>query len=101
MLLIPAIDLKDGRCVRLRQGDLDDATIFSEDPTSVATHWLDLGARRLHLVDLNGAVAGKPKNESLIKAIVNAVGDDIPVQIGGGSRDLDLASHTSSSARPQ
>lgn len=89
MLLIPAIDLKDGRCVRLRQGDLDDATIFSEDPTAVATNWLDQGARRLHLVDLNGAVAGKPKNESLIKAIVNAVGDDIPVQIGGGIRDLD------------
>ncbi len=89
MLLIPAIDLKDGQCVRLRQGDLDDATIFSEDPTAVATHWLDLGARRLHLVDLNGAVAGKPKNEALIKAIVAAVGDDIPVQIGGGIRDLD------------
>ena len=89
MLLIPAIDLKDGQCVRLRQGDLDDATIFSEDPTAVAKHWLELGARRLHLVDLNGAVAGKPKNESLIKAIVAAVGDDIPVQIGGGIRDLD------------
>jgi len=89
MLLIPAIDLKDGQCVRLRQGDLDDATIFSEDPTAVATHWLELGARRLHLVDLNGAVAGKPKNEALIKAIVAAVGDDIPVQIGGGIRDLD------------
>ena len=89
MLLIPAIDLKDGRCVRLRQGDLDDATIFSEDPTAVATQWLEQGARRLHLVDLNGAVAGKPKNETLIKAIVAAMGDDIPVQIGGGIRDLD------------
>jgi phosphoribosylformimino-5-aminoimidazole carboxamide ribotide isomerase len=89
MLLIPAIDLKDGQCVRLRQGDLDDATIFSEDPTAVARHWLALGARRLHLVDLNGAVAGKPKNEALIKAIVAAVGEDIPVQIGGGIRDLD------------
>ena len=89
MLLIPAIDLKDGRCVRLRQGDLDDATIFSEDPTAVATQWLEQGARRLHLVDLNGAVAGKPKNEALIKAIVAAMGDDIPVQIGGGIRDLD------------
>jgi phosphoribosylformimino-5-aminoimidazole carboxamide ribotide isomerase len=89
MLLIPAIDLKDGQCVRLRQGDLDDATIFSEDPTAMATHWLERGARRLHLVDLNGAVAGKPKNEALIKAIVRAVGDDIPVQIGGGIRDLD------------
>lgn len=89
MLLIPAIDLKDGRCVRLRQGDLDDATIFSEDPTAIAKQWLEQGARRLHLVDLNGAVAGKPKNEALIKAIVAAMGDDIPVQIGGGIRDLD------------
>ena len=89
MLLIPALDLKDGRCVRLRQGDLDDATIFSEDPTAVARQWLEQGARRLHLVDLNGAVAGKPKNEALIKAIVAAMGEDIPVQIGGGIRDLD------------
>ncbi|OZI66313.1 1-(5-phosphoribosyl)-5-[(5-phosphoribosylamino)methylideneamino]imidazole-4-carboxamide isomerase [Bordetella genomosp. 11] len=89
MLLIPAIDLKDGRCVRLRQGDLDDATVFSEDPAAMATHWLEQGARRLHLVDLNGAVAGKPRNEASIKAIVDAVGDDIPVQIGGGIRDLD------------
>jgi phosphoribosylformimino-5-aminoimidazole carboxamide ribotide isomerase len=89
MLLIPAIDLKDGRCVRLRQGDLDDATVFSEDPAAMAARWLDQGARRLHLVDLNGAVAGKPKNEAPIKAILDAVGDDIPVQIGGGIRDLD------------
>lgn len=89
MLLIPAIDLKDGRCVRLRQGDLDDATVFSEDPTAMSNLWLDRGARRLHLVDLNGAVAGKPKNEAVIRAIVNSVGADIPVQIGGGIRDLD------------
>lgn len=89
MLLIPAIDLKDGRCVRLRQGDLDDATIFSDEPAAMATRWLDQGARRLHLVDLNGAVAGKPKNEAAIKAIIGAVADDIPVQIGGGIRDLD------------
>ena len=89
MLLIPAIDLKDGRCVRLRQGDLDDATIFSDDPSAMASQWLDQGARRLHLVDLNGAVAGKPKNEGAIKAIIDAVADDIPVQIGGGIRDLD------------
>jgi len=89
MLLIPAIDLQDGRCVRLRQGDLDDATIFSEDPAAMAKRWLDAGARRLHLVDLNGAVAGKPKNEASIRAIVGAVGSDIPVQIGGGIRDLD------------
>ncbi len=89
MLLIPAIDLKDGRCVRLRQGDLSDATVFSEDPAQMAAQWLSRGARRLHLVDLNGAVAGKPRNEASIKAIVDAVGSDIPVQIGGGIRDLD------------
>jgi phosphoribosylformimino-5-aminoimidazole carboxamide ribotide isomerase len=89
MLLIPAIDLKDGRCVRLRQGDMDDATVFSEDPAAMARKWLELGARRLHLVDLNGAFAGKPKNEAAIKAIVNEVGSRIPVQIGGGLRDLD------------
>jgi phosphoribosylformimino-5-aminoimidazole carboxamide ribotide isomerase len=89
MLLIPAIDLKDGRCVRLRQGDLDDATVFSDDPAAMATQWLEQGARRLHLVDLNGAVAGKPKNGAAIKAIVEAVADEIPVQIGGGIRDLD------------
>ena len=89
MLLIPAIDLKDGRCVRLRQGDLDDATIFSDSPAAMAEQWLDQGARRLHLVDLNGAVAGKPKNEAAIKAIMEAVPDDTPVQIGGGIRDLD------------
>ena len=59
MVIIPAIDLKDGRCVRLKQGDMDDATIFSEDPVGMARHWLELGARRLHVVDLNGAVAGR------------------------------------------
>ncbi|HPU50996.1 MAG TPA: 1-(5-phosphoribosyl)-5-[(5-phosphoribosylamino)methylideneamino]imidazole-4-carboxamide isomerase [Burkholderiaceae bacterium] len=89
MLLIPAIDLKDGRCVRLRQGDMNDETVFSEDPAAVARHWLELGARRLHLVDLNGAVAGKPRNQAAVKAIVQAVGDRIPVQLGGGIRDLD------------
>lgn len=88
MLLIPAIDLKDGQCVRLRQGDLADATIFSEDPAAMATEWLDQGARRLHLVDLNGAVAGTPKNLTAIKSILRAMGDEIPVQIGGGIRDL-------------
>ncbi len=88
MLLIPAIDLKDGHCVRLRQGDLGDATIFSEDPSAMAAQWLDQGARRLHLVDLNGAVAGTPKNQLAIKAILDEVDDDIPVQIGGGIRDL-------------
>ena len=89
MLLIPAIDLKDGHCVRLKQGDMDDVTVFSEDPAAMAKHWLAQGARRLHLVDLNGAVAGKPKNAAVIKSITAAVGDDIPVQLGGGIRDLD------------
>jgi phosphoribosylformimino-5-aminoimidazole carboxamide ribotide isomerase len=97
MLLIPAIDLKDGHCVRLKQGDMDQVTVFSEDPAEMARHWLQQGARRLHLVDLNGAFAGKPKNESAVKAIVRAVQefalandiDEIPVQLGGGIRDLD------------
>ena len=89
MLLIPAIDLKDGHCVRLKQGDMTDATVFSEDPVAMARHWLAAGARRLHLVDLNGAVAGKPKNEAVIKKIVAAVGEDVPIQLGGGLRDLD------------
>jgi phosphoribosylformimino-5-aminoimidazole carboxamide ribotide isomerase len=89
MLLIPAIDLKDGRCVRLRQGNLNAVTVFSEDPAAVAWDWVEQGARRLHLVDLNGAVAGKPKNETSIKAILQTVGDEVTVQIGGGIRDLD------------
>jgi phosphoribosylformimino-5-aminoimidazole carboxamide ribotide isomerase len=89
MLLIPAIDLKDGHCVRLKQGDMDQSTIFSEDPAAMARRWLEAGARRLHLVDLNGAFAGKPQNHAAIKAILREVGDDIPVQLGGGIRDLD------------
>jgi len=89
MLLIPAIDLKDGHCVRLEQGDMKVATTFGEDPAAMARRWLAAGARRLHLVDLNGAFAGKPVNESAVKAIVRAVGDEIPVQLGGGLRDLD------------
>lgn len=97
MLLIPAIDLKDGHCVRLKQGDMELATVFSEDPAEMARHWLMQGARRLHLVDLNGAFAGKPKNEGAVKAILKAVQDfalendieEIPVQLGGGIRDLD------------
>ncbi|MCS6766570.1 MAG: 1-(5-phosphoribosyl)-5-[(5-phosphoribosylamino)methylideneamino]imidazole-4-carboxamide isomerase [Candidatus Protistobacter heckmanni] len=88
MLLIPAIDLKDGHCVRLKQGDMDQATVFSEDPAAMARMWIERGARRLHLVDLNGAFAGKPKNEAAIKAILAEVGDEIPVQLGGGIRDL-------------
>ena len=89
MLIIPAIDLKDGHCVRLKQGDMDAATVFSEDPAAMAALWLNQGARRLHVVDLNGAVAGKPKNEPAIKAIVRAVGGELPIQLGGGIRDLD------------
>ena len=68
MLLIPAIDLKDGRCVRLRQGALDDVTVFSDDPAAIAEQWLDQGARRLHLVDLNGAFAGKPEYHRALAA---------------------------------
>ena len=89
MLIIPAIDLKDGHCVRLKQGDMDQVTTFSESPADMALHWLEQGARRLHLVDLNGAFAGKPQNLAAIKAILKAVGDEIPVQLGGGIRDLD------------
>lgn len=86
MLLIPAIDLKDGRCVRLRQGRMDDATVFSNDPVAMARQWVDAGARRLHLVDLNGAFAGAPVNREVIQSIVKAC-PSIPVQIGGGIRD--------------
>ncbi len=89
MILIPAIDLKDGHCVRLKQGDMDQSTTFGEDPAAMALQWVEQGARRLHLVDLNGAFAGKPQNYAAIKSILKAVGDDIPVQLGGGIRDLD------------
>ncbi len=78
MLLIPAIDLKDGQCVRLQQGDMNASTTFGEDPAAMAQRWLDAGARRLHLVDLNGAFAGKPVNEGAIKAILKAVGTPFP-----------------------
>jgi phosphoribosylformimino-5-aminoimidazole carboxamide ribotide isomerase len=89
MLLIPAIDLKDGQCVRLVQGDMNQSTTFSDQPEAMATRWLNAGARRLHLVDLNGAFAGKPKNLDAVKAILQAVDGRIPVQLGGGIRDLD------------
>jgi phosphoribosylformimino-5-aminoimidazole carboxamide ribotide isomerase len=89
MLLIPAIDLKDGQCVRLKQGDMDQSTMFGEDPVAVARKWVDKGARRLHLVDLNGAFAGHPKNEQAIRRILKEVGSEIDVQLGGGIRDLD------------
>jgi phosphoribosylformimino-5-aminoimidazole carboxamide ribotide isomerase len=89
VLIIPAIDLKDGRCVRLKQGDMASATVFSEDPVAMARHWLAQGAKRLHIVDLNGAVAGRPKNEKVIRDIIKAVGEQLPIQLGGGIRDLD------------
>jgi phosphoribosylformimino-5-aminoimidazole carboxamide ribotide isomerase len=89
VLIIPAIDLKDGRCVRLKQGDMASATVFSDDPVAMARHWLAQGAKRLHIVDLNGAVAGKPKNEKVIREIIRAVGEQMPIQLGGGIRDLD------------
>mgnify|MGYP000865356422 FL=1 len=89
MLIIPAIDIKDGHCVRLKQGDMQAVTVFSEDPAAMAQHWLERGAERLHIVDLNGAVAGRPKNELAIREIVSVVGEEIPVQLGGGIRDLD------------
>lgn len=86
MLLIPAIDLKDGQCVRLRQGKMDDATVFSDDPVATARRWVEAGARRLHLVDLNGAFEGKPKNAEVIHAIAEAF-PELPIQVGGGIRD--------------
>ena len=89
MLIIPAIDLKDGHCVRLEQGRMDSATVFSSDPGKTAAHWASKGARRLHVVDLNGAVAGKPRNEKAVKDIIASVDSDIPVQLGGGIRDLE------------
>jgi len=89
MLLIPAIDLKDGQCVRLKHGDMDQSTVFGDDPAAVARGWVDKGARRVHLVDLNGAFAGQPKNELAIKRILKEVGDEVDVQLGGGIRDLD------------
>lgn len=88
MQLIPAIDLKDGQCVRLKQGLMEQATIFSDSPAKMAQHWLEQGAQRLHLVDLNGAFAGEPKNFPAIAEILAAVSAHIPVQLGGGIRDL-------------
>jgi len=89
MLIIPALDIKDGHCVRLKQGKMSETTVFSEDPVGMARHWQSEGARRLHLVDLNGAAAGKPKNEAVIRSILKALGNSVPVQLGGGIRDLD------------
>ncbi|MCG7981812.1 MAG: 1-(5-phosphoribosyl)-5-[(5-phosphoribosylamino)methylideneamino]imidazole-4-carboxamide isomerase [Candidatus Thiodiazotropha lotti] len=86
MLLIPAIDLKDGQCVRLRQGRMEDDTVFSDNPLQMASQWVEAGGRRLHLVDLNGAFAGEPVNGSAIREIGNAY-PDLPIQVGGGIRD--------------
>ena len=88
MLIIPAIDLKDGKCVRLRQGRMEDDTVFSDDPVSMAKRWVDAGARRLHLVDLNGAFEGEPVNGDVVRAITQAF-PELPVQVGGGIRDAE------------
>jgi len=88
MLIIPAIDLKDGKCVRLRQGRMEDETIFSDDPVAVAAQWVEQGARRLHIVDLNGAFEGKPVNAGVVHEIAEAF-PELPIQIGGGIRDED------------
>jgi len=86
MLLIPAIDLKDGKCVRLRQGRMEDETVFGDDPVAVARRWVEAGARRLHMVDLNGAFAGEPVNAAVIRSVAEAF-PDLPIQVGGGIRD--------------
>ena len=89
MLIIPAIDLKDGACVRLEQGRMDKVTVFSKEPGKTASQWASRGARRIHVVDLNGAHQGRPINEQAVKDIIASVDSDIPVQLGGGIRDLD------------
>ena len=90
MLIIPAIDLKDGQCVRLRQGVMEDTTVFSDDPLEMATKWVGEGARRLHLVDLNGAFEGKPVNAKCVNEITKTF-PNLPIQIGGGIRDIKIA----------
>ncbi|MCB1847158.1 MAG: 1-(5-phosphoribosyl)-5-[(5-phosphoribosylamino)methylideneamino]imidazole-4-carboxamide isomerase [Halieaceae bacterium] len=92
MLIIPAIDLKDGQCVRLRQGLMEDSTVFSDDPVAMARRWVDAGCRRLHLVDLNGAFAGEPVNGEVVTAIA-AAWPQLPIQIGGGIRSLETIEH--------
>jgi phosphoribosylformimino-5-aminoimidazole carboxamide ribotide isomerase len=88
MLIIPAIDLKDGQCVRLRQGRMEDSTVFSDDPLAMAARWVEAGCRRLHLVDLNGAFAGEPVNSEVVAAIA-AAWPELPIQIGGGIRSME------------
>jgi phosphoribosylformimino-5-aminoimidazole carboxamide ribotide isomerase len=90
MNLIPAIDLKQGQCVRLRQGRMEDSTVFSDDPVAMASQWVSQGCKRLHLVDLDGAFEGKPVNADVIKAI-SAAYPDLPIQIGGGIRTIESA----------
>jgi len=90
VIIIPAIDLKDGQCVRLRQGRMDDDTVFSHNPAAVATDWVEKGARRLHLVDLDGAFAGEPRNASVVEAICKEH-PALPVQLGGGIRSMETA----------
>lgn len=92
MLIIPAIDLKDGKCVRLKQGRMEDDTVFSDDPVATATHWVNEGARRLHLVDLNGAFAGTPIHKNVVEQITKAH-PELPIQIGGGIRSFDTIEH--------
>ena len=88
MILIPAIDLKQGQCVRLRQGRMEDSTVFSDDPVSMAGKWVEQGARRLHIVDLDGAFEGEPVNADIIESITSAY-PDLPIQIGGGIRTVE------------
>ena len=92
MLIIPAIDLKDGACVRLRQGRMEDSTVFSDDPVSMAAKWVEGGCRRLHLVDLNGAFEGQPVNGEVVTAIAKLY-PHLPIQIGGGIRSLETIEH--------
>ena len=92
MLIIPAIDLKDGQCVRLRQGLMQESTVFSDNPVAMAKHWVDQGARRLHLVDLNGAFEGEPVNGDIVSAIAKA-NPSLPLQIGGGIRSGEIIEH--------
>jgi len=99
MLIIPAIDIKDGKCVRLRQGVMNDDTIYSEDPLAMAARWVEQGARRLHLVDLNGATVGKPVNSGVIHDIAQAF-PHVPIQVGGGIRSEEtIASYLEAGVR--
>ena len=93
-LLIPAIDLNEGKCVRLKQGSYEDVTVFSDNPAEVAKKWVDQGAKRIHVVDLDGAYKGIPKNNFSISEILKVTGEDVPIQLGGGIRDMDTIEKT-------